>query len=411
MIKKNDLIIAQDHYYEMDGYKTKVNNNVLVVGTSGSGKTRHIVGPNIEQAVGSYIVSDPKGNLYRKYKEYLEKKGYKVKKLDFVNPRNSVKYNPLEYVRNEQDILKLSNILATIGGKCQRDPFWDQSSELLFTACIAFLKEFENKADKNLSALQKLIAAGNVNEDDSSIGSVLDKIMEEHLKKNPESYAVKQYGKLRVATGRTLKSVLISAFAKIGTLDTDEIAQMIKEDEIDIPSIGRKKTAVFVVVSDTDRSMDLLANIFFTQAMQELCRYADEECQATDNRLPVDVRFILDDFATNVLIGEFPRMISSIRSRGISAMLMIQSEGQLTNYYREDSKTIIGNCDTYVYMGGNDIDSAQAVARRCDVPLRKILNMEVGYCWIFRRGKEPAYAQLFDLEQIRSNGRKIEKER
>ena len=400
MIGINDLIIAQEHYYEMDGYKTKVNNNVLVVGTSGSGKTRHIVGPNIEQAVGSYVISDPKGNLYRKYKDYLEARGYEVKKLDFVNPSTSVKYNPVEYIRKEHDILKLGKILTSIGGGGYKmDPFWNQSAELLFTACIAFLKEGVCEEDKNLTSLQKLIVNCEIDEDDSSQKNVLDRIMLEHSEMNPDSFAVKQYNKFRLASGRTLKSILISAMAKIGALDTDEVAKMIKVDEVDIASIGQKKTAVFVIVSDTDRSMDILANIFFTQAMQVLCRYADEECTYNENRLPIDVRFILDDFATNVLIEEFPRMISSIRSRGISTMLLIQSEGQLRNYYGEDNKTIIGNCDTYVYLGGNDIDSAQEVARRCDIPLRKVLNMEIGYCWIFRRGEVPQYAKLLDLEE------------
>lgn len=171
---------------------------------------------------------------------------------------------------------------------------------------------------------------------------------------------------------------------------------MTANDTIDITSIGKEKTAVFVVVSDTDRSLDGLVNMFFTQAMNELCRYADKECD--NNELPVNVRFILDDFATNCKINEFPRMIASIRSRGISTMLMIQSESQLMQGYAEDGKTIIANCDTYVYMGGNDVSTAQAVAERMDVPVKKILNMPVGTHWIFRRGEEAKNGVNFDLK-------------
>ena len=167
-------------------------------------------------------------------------------------------------------------------------------------------------------------------------------------------------------------------------------------DEMDLPLIGLEKTAVFVVISDTDRSMDALANLFFTQAMNQLCRYADNHCE--DNRLPVPVRFILDDFATNCKIGDFPRMISSIRSRGISAMIMIQAESQLTKCYGDDGYTIISNCDTYVYLGTNDVKTAQSVAERADVSTKRILYMPIGTNWIFRRGHNPVNGINFDLE-------------
>lgn len=199
----------------------------------------------------------------------------------------------------------------------------------------------------------------------------------------------------------------------MGLFDTRELREMLSYDETNIQDIGKKKTALFVVVSDMDRSFDKLANIFFTQAMAELCRVADQECE--DQRLPLPVRFILDDFATNCKIEQFPRMISSIRSRGISTMLMIQSESQLRTSYTTDDKTIISNCDTYVYLGGNDVETAQAVAHRCDVPLRKILEMPVGTCWIFRRGEKAYNGKIFDLDQyqqlcLQTEGREKEDE-
>jgi type IV secretion system protein VirD4 len=225
--------------------------------------------------------------------------------------------------------------------------------------------------------------------------------MDDLYSTNNSSYAVKTYKKFRVAAGKTLKSILISVNARLGLFDVPEIDAMLETDTINIKSIGDKKTALFVVVSDTDRSLDGLANIFFTQAMNELCRYADKECK--DNRLPVPTRFILDDFATNVRINEFPRMISSIRSRGISTMLMIQAEAQLQEAYEFDGKTIIGNCDTYVYLGGNDVETAKAVAERCDVPVKKVLNMPVGTCWIFRRGQMPIYSKIVDFDAFKKH--------
>lgn len=391
------MILAENQEYSLDCYETQLNNNVLVVGTTGAGKTRSIVTPNLLEATGSYIVSDPKGNLYNKYRDYLREKGYVVKKLDFTNPADSDKYNFFNYINSTQDIVSTAHMLIYGEGRGNHvDPFWDQAAQLLLQALIAYLKEGCKPDEQNLHYLLKLVTICYSSGDMDHQNSVMDRIIKEYAKLNPDSYAVSTYDKFRVAASKTLRSILITVNAKMGLFDTPEIKSMTEEDEMDIPSIGQQKTAVFVVVSDTDRSMDPLVNIFFTQAMNQLCRYADKHCE--DNRLPVPVRFILDDFATNCKIGEFPRMISSIRSRGISTMLMIQAESQLTHCYGEDGQTIIGNCDTYVYLGTNDVKTAQAVAERADVPMRKILYMPVGTNWIFRRGQNPINGKNFDLE-------------
>ncbi len=205
------------------------------------------------------------------------------------------------------------------------------------------------------------------------------------------------------AANRTLRSIVITLNSKLASYDTPELRKMMAFDDIDISSFGYKKTALFVIVSDTDRSLDGLANLFFTQSINEMCYVADKKC--TDNRLKIPVRFILDDFATNCRIGDFPRMIASIRSRGISTMLMIQSEGQLKKGYGEDYMTIIANCDTYLYLGGNDIETAKVIAERCDVPLKKILNMPVGTNWLFRRGQAPVNGTNYKVDaMLRSKG-------
>ena len=396
-MEANTMILGQNRYYSMDSYKTKVNNNVLVVGTSGAGKTRSIVTPNLLQAEGSYVISDPKGNLYKKYKRYLERQGYVVKKLDFTDPTNSAHYNFFRYINSTQDIAKIAHMLIyqrKEGG--HEDPFWDEASQLLVQAVIAYLRERWGPREQNLHRMLQLINLCQAEGDLTERKAPLDGMMEEHGRRNPNSYALSMYTKFRVAADKTLRSIMISINSRLGLFDTPEINKMTCCDTIDIPSIGRRKTALFVVVSDTDRSLDGLVNIFFTQAMNELCRYADKECE--DSCLPVPVRFILDDFATNCKIDEFPRMIASIRSRGISTMLMIQAESQLTESYGHDGRTIIGNCDTYVYLGGNDVETAKAVAARCDVPVNKILNMPVGSNWIFRRGQAPVHGNNFELE-------------
>lgn len=400
---RNMLILGKNQYYSRDCYKTKLNNNVLVVGASGSGKTRGIVTPNLLQATGSYIISDPKGNLYNKYKGYLEGKGYEVKKLDFTDPENSVKYNFFRYIRSTQDVVKVAHMLIYQREQSYRaDPFWDEASQLFVQACIAYLMEACNENEQNFSNLNMLTSMClELDENDASIYTELDKLFAALEKDNADSYACNTYKKFRVGAARTLKSILISVGARLGLYDTPEIAEMTKEDDIHIELIGRKKTALFVIVSDTDRSLDGLANIFFTQAMNELCRVADKECE--DNRLPVPVQFILDDFATNCKINEFPRMISSIRSRGISAMLLIQAESQLDACYGKDGKTIISNCDSYVYLGGNDVETAKSVAERSDLPVKKILNMPVGLNWIFRRGQEPINGKNIELEEYLEN--------
>lgn len=401
MIRENDLILAQGQYYSTDCYETQLNNNVLVVGSSGSGKTRSIVSPNILQANGSYIISDPKGGLYPKYGKYLESKGYEVQILDFTRPERSTNYNCFKYVHGEKDILKMAHILTySMGASMINDPFWDEAVELLLTSLIAYMKDRHTTVVRpTMSGLLHLVSLCQINEDYSSNQTALDELMLAEEKRDPNSFAVKQYKKFRIAAGKTLKSILISLNSKLGKFDYKELNKMMACDQVDLTSFGRRKKALFVVTSDTDRSLDGLVNIFFSQAMNELCHFADEKCK--DRRLPVDVRFILDDFATNCRIEGFPQMISNIRARGISAMIMIQAEAQLEAGYKADARTIISNCDTYVYLGGNDVDTAKLVAMRCNLPYYKILNMPVGTNWIFRRGQTPINGKNFILEDYK----------
>lgn len=401
-IKRGDMIIADGQYYSMDCYKTQLNNNVLVVGAAGTGKTRSIVSPNILQATDSYVITDPKGQLHKKYGGYLMKKGYDVKVLDLVHPKESDRYNPFEYIKSTQDIVKFAHMMMDCSlarnATNRMDPFWEESSEVLLTAIIGYLWLHRPKEEQILKNVFKLINACDVMEDCADRKNTLDRIFEEVEKRYKDDFSVAQYKKFRQGAARTLRSIMISVTSRLGHYDYPEFNEMTSKDTLDLANVGREKTAIFVIISDKDRAMDGFANIFYSQAMDEICRVADDECK--DGRLPVPVRFILDDFATNCKITDFPRMISSIRSRGISTMLMLQCEAQLEHCYGADGRTIIANSDTYVYLGGNDLDTASAIATRCDVPIGRILYMPVGTNWIFRRGQNPINGKNFSLEEF-----------
>ena len=384
------LILGEGQSYSLDCFETKLNNNVLVVGGSGSGKTTGIVIPNIKQATGSYIVTDPKGNLHKKLGGYLKNRGYNVLKLDLSNPNGDIRYNFLDYIEEEHDVIKIAHILMSGAGRKGFEgdnAYFYQCAELLLGSAIASVKWLE-KYKPSIKCIGPLLTycsntlmrfTGQPQKNDSEIETDKWEDLSDRLLR---SFAGGFADETKASICSTIGSVL-------GTLDTAGVEKMMLSDNkrLDIRDIGRKRTALFVTVSDTDRSMDVLANIFFTQAMSVLCRYADTKCRGES--LPVPVRFIMDDFATNCTIEDFPRMISSIRSRNISAMIMIQAESQLEDRFASESFTIISNCDSYLYLGGNDLETAKRIAERADIPFKKVLYMPVGTNWLFRRGQLP----------------------
>ncbi len=411
-----DMILGQGVYFSRDDYKTQLNNNVCVVGTSGAGKTRSIVKPNLMQAKGSYVVSDPKGNLAKELGPYLKKKGYEVVKMDFIHPEKSIGYNPLDYCRTTQDIQQLAYMLVYElrygnGQGCALDPFWDETSQMLLMALISYIKESDELSDeeKTLSFIPELMReCGKTDKspginDSTRAKSKLDERMNAlRLRcemEGAKSWAVNRFDDFGTTPAKTFNTIVISSLAKLASFDTVEIRKMLARKCFDFRKIGQKPMAVFVVVSDTDRSMDVLVNLFYSQLMNELCRFADDECK--DSRLPVPVQFILDDFATNARIGNFQNIIANIRSRGISTMLMLQSETQLKAYYGDNAQTIIDNCNTYVYMGGSNPEQARIVGRRANKTATTILDMPIGMSWVFRRGQKPILCKNFDLEAFR----------
>ena len=411
-VPEDTMILGENQYYSKDCIKTQLNNNVVVVGTSGAGKTRSVVRPNLMQASGSYVVSDPKGNLAKTMGPYLESKGYKVVTIDFIHPDKSLKYNPIGYCHNTTDIRKLAHTLTyeLSQGKyatTTKDPFWDDTALLLLCAIIGYMLETDeiDESDKNLMTLSKLLRLATRTKSSLLDGhgeAPLDERMKAHKMmmelEGKESWAWDRYDEFITAPNRTHATIVISTISKMVTFDTLETRKMISGNDIDFTDIGKRPTALFVEVSDTDRSMDILVNLFYTQLMNELCTYADDCCE--NGCLPVPVQFILDDFATNARIDNFQNMIANIRSRGISAMIMVQSESQLYAGYGDNAQTIIDNCNTYVYMGGSNPKMADVIAKRANKPATRILNMPISMSWIFRRGEEPVLCHNFNLEKF-----------
>lgn len=403
--KYGSMILPDGKYYSLDDYKTRLNNNVLVVGTTGAAKTRTVITPNLLECVGSYVVTDPKGNLYKQWGDYMKHHGYRVVRLSFIHPEQSVHYNPLKYVKTTQQIQQLSNALVYADEVIAQDPYWDNMSLMLINSLIAYIKETvpEKSMDHNFhNILEMLRMAGR----DDSRRTALSLLMDKLYSKNHNSWAVKQFKNVNQAPEKTFNTIVSTSIAKFCSIDTEELAEMMKYDKIDLPSIGQKKTVVFVEVSDSDRSMDMLINMFFTQAMNQLCTYADERCQ--NNQLPVPVRFFMDDFATNCKIENFENMISNIRSRKISVMLILQSLSQLEESYGRGAHTIADDCDTLIYMGGNDPETAHQIAIRCNKTTQTVLHMPLCSSWIFRRGEKPFICKNLELDDY-LNGKSINK--
>lgn len=406
--KYGEMVLPDGRRISLDDRATRRNNNVMVVGTTGASKTRSVVIPNLLECVGSYIVTDPKGNLYSSYAAFMELRGYKVYRISFVHPENSAHYNPLLYVNTTQEIQELSYMIAAADKGPKVDPYWDNMSVILLNSVIGYLKEkYKNSPDKQtFSNIMNLIRGSIKTEDDKE--TPLQSTMKKHKSWHANSWAAKQFESVNGAPPKTFDSIATTAISCMNTFDTEELSKMMQLSDIDFRKIGQEKTAVFVEVSDTDRSMDRLINIFFTQAMKELCRFADEEC--TDHQLPVPVRFIMDDFATNCRIDNFENMISNIRSRKISAIIVLQSLKQLTQGYGESASTIADDCDTLIYMGGNDPETAYSIALRVDRTTSTILHMEVGTSWIMRRGEKPYNCRNFDLDdyiRARVGGKRV----
>ncbi len=338
------------------------NKNVLVIGGSGSGKTRFFVKPNLMQMHSSYVVTDPKGTLILECGKMLKKGGYNIKILNTINFAKSMRYNPFAYIKSQKDILKLVQvIIANTKGEGEKsgEDFWVKAEKLYYTALIAYIWYEAPKYECNFALLLYMIDASEVREDDENYKNPIDKLFENLEAKDPNHFAVKQYKKYKLAAGKTAKSILISCGARLAPFDIKELRDLMSEDELELDKIGDRKTALFVIISDTDDTFNFVVSIMYSQLFNLLCDKADD---LYGGHLPVHVRFLLDEFANIGLIPKFEKLIATMRSREISASIILQAQSQLKAIYKDNAETIIGNCDSTLFLGGKEKSTIKEIS-------------------------------------------------
>jgi len=338
----------------LDGRKHRRNLNVIVVGGSGSGKTRFYAKPNVMQANTSFVVLDPKGEILRDTGNLLKAKGYEIKVLDLINMHLSYCYNPFAYLQDDKDVLKLvTNLIrnTTPKGSNTNDPFWERSETALLEALILYLLYEAPPEEQNFPMVMELIAAAEVREDDETYQSPLDELFERLEMREPEHLAVKQYNIFKLAAGKTAKSILISLGVRLEKFNLASIAGITTADELELSSVGERKTALFAVIPDNDSSFNFIVGMLYTQLFQQLYYLADH---VYGGRLPVHVHFVMDEFSNVALPDEFDKLLSTVRAREISVSIILQNLAQLKALFKDTWESIVGNCDEFLYLGGNE---------------------------------------------------------
>lgn len=390
-----EMILSQNHSAQY-GYKD--NANILVLGQVGTHKTRGHILPNIlQQDRISMVIADTKGELHSKTGKLLKERGYKIKCVNFDDPSSSLnQFNPFAYIKTPEDIVMVSNILVSeVRHDYRVDAYWDNAAQLLLNAIIGYMVDECRPTERNLNNLRKLVCALEVS-DDLQHKSPLEILFTDLRNKKPRCYAVQQWDafctiKAAAKTASTILSVLLTKFAQFLTPD---IAKLTGYDTVDLDQIAREKTALFVCVSDVDRSKDKLASIFYSLLFARLRNLADKE---PSKGLPIHVHCFLDDFSTNVVIPNFDNYISSFRSREISFTLVLQSESQLQKLYGESSHTIVANCAHYLFMGSSDLHTCHAMAKRMNLPLDKVLYKPREEIFLLRSFSRPVVDNIFDI--------------
>ena len=355
---ENNVLLTQTERLMMSNRpkdpKNARNKNILVIGGSGSGKTRFFAKPNIMQLHSSYVITDPKGSLISEVGQLLQRAKYRIKVLNTINFSKSMHYNPFAYLRSEKDILKLVNtiIVNTKGeGAQSAEDFWVKSERLFYSALIGYIFYEAPEDEKNFTTMLDMINASEAKEDDSEFQSPVDLMFARLEEKDPEHFAVRQYKKFLLSAGKTRASILVSCGARLAPFDIRELRELMEYDEMELDTLGDRKTALFLIMSDTDSTFNFVIAILQSQLFNLLCDKADD---VYGGRLPVHVRCILDEFANIGQIPQFDKLIATIRSREISASIILQSQSQLKAIYRDNADTIVGNCDTMLFLGGKE---------------------------------------------------------
>ena len=360
--KTNNIILSQHISMGLDGRRHKRNLNVIVVGGSGAGKTRGYVLPNIMECNCSYIIADPKGEILRKTGGLLEKEGYEICVLNLVELEKSDCYNPIAYLRSDHDALKLvTNLIKNTNEKGQKssDPFWDKSEVAILQAFILYLLHEAPTSEQNFSTVMYMIENAAASEEDESYKSPVDLLFDDLERKNPEHIALKMYKVFKQAAGKTAKSILVSTAVRLAAFNLPEIARVTEKDEMFLNAIGNRKKAVFAVISDNDTSLNFIVSMLYSQAFQELYHEADRN----GGRLPVHVRVMMDEFANVALPENFEKVLATCRGREISINIIIQNMAQIKAMFRDSWENLTGNCDTYIYLGGNESTSHEYISK------------------------------------------------
>ncbi|MBE5834408.1 MAG: type IV secretory system conjugative DNA transfer family protein [Butyrivibrio sp.] len=354
---ENNVILSKTERLTMNSRpanpKYARNKNVLVVGGSGSGKTRFVIKPNILQMHSSYVVTDPKGTVVNEVGTALLKNGYRMKIFNTINFKKSMHYNPFAYVHDEKDILKLVTTLIanTKGEGKSNDEFWEKAEKLLYSALIGYIHYEAPEEEQNFSTLLEMLNAMEVREDDEEFKNPVDLMFEELAERNPDHFAVRQYAKYKLSAGKTAKSILVSCGARLAPFDIKELREITAYDELELDTLGDRKTALFLIMSDTDATFNFLISMVYTQLFNLLCEKADD---VYGGRLPVHVRCLIDEAANIGQIPNLEKLMATIRSREISAALVLQAKSQLKAIYKDNADTIIGNCDSQIFLGGSE---------------------------------------------------------
>lgn len=362
-VPTQNKILTQNVSVGLDGRRHRRNLNTLVCGGSGAGKTRFFAKPNLCQANSSYVVLDPKGELLRDTGNLFSAKGYDIKVLDLINMEKSHCYNPFVYLRSDNDIQRLVTNLfknTTPKGSQSQDPFWDQAATMLLLALILYLHYEAPPEEQNFPMVMEMIRAGEVREDDETYKSALDILFERLEMRNPEHIALKYYRSYHSGSGKTLKSIQITLISRLEKFNLESLASITQNDDLELWSIGEKKTAVFAIIPDNDSSFSFLVGMLYTQLFQQLYYQADV---IHGGRLPVHVHFLMDEFANVALPDEFDKLLSTMRSREISVSIIIQNLAQLKALFEKQWESIVGNCDEFLYLGGNEQSTHEYVSK------------------------------------------------
>lgn len=365
---ENNVLLTQTERLTMNSRPSQPkyarNKNVIVVGGSGSGKTRFYVKPNLMQMPEkvSYVLTDPKGTIIVECGKMLVDAGYRLKVLNTINFQKSMHYNPFHYIRSEKDILKLVNtIIANTKGEGEKatEDFWVKAERLLYTALIGYIWYEAPEYEQNFSTLLEFINASETREEDEEFKNAVDEIFEELEADHPDHFAVRQYRKYKLAAGKTAKSILISCGARLAPFDIAELRELTSYDELELDLLGDRRTAMFVIISDTDDTFNFIVAIMYSQLFNLLCDRADDQCKG---KLEYHVRLLLDEFSNIGQIPKFDKLIATIRSREISASIILQSQSQLKTIYKDAAETIIGNCDTMLFLGGKESSTLKEIS-------------------------------------------------